>query len=191
MSAASEVAAGPVTVVVSRDVHSGREQEAQAWMHRVIAAAERFPGSLGVTVIVPGAEAPGRRTVVHRWANEPARRAWEESEAVQRLLREADAFSSRHSQHEIGLETWFALPAVPAHAPPPRWKMYVVTLLTVYALSLLIVPALAPWVERWPFLVGQAVIAVVLTTLLTFVLLPLLTHLLRAWLYPTSAQQSA
>jgi antibiotic biosynthesis monooxygenase (ABM) superfamily enzyme len=157
----------------------------------VIVAAERFPGSLGVTVIVPGAEAPGRRTLVHRWANEPARRAWEESGAIQRLLREADAFSTRYSQRATGLETWFTLPDAPALAPPPRWKMYVVTVLTVYLLSLVLVPALGPWLERWPFLVRQAVVAVVLTTVLTFVLLPLLTHLLRAWLYSPPDQQSA
>ena len=37
----------PVTVIVSRDVKPGRESDYHAWMHRVIAAAERFPGNLG------------------------------------------------------------------------------------------------------------------------------------------------
>jgi antibiotic biosynthesis monooxygenase (ABM) superfamily enzyme len=189
MSAASVVTtAQPVTVVVTRDVEPGREEEIHSWMHRLIVAGERFPGNLGVTILVPGAEAPGRRTVVYRWASESARRAWEESASIQRLLREADAFSIRLSQRATGLETWFTLPDVPGRVPPPRWKMYLVTLLTVYGLSLVMIPALSPWLEPWPAPVAQAVVAVLLTTLLTFVLLPLLTRLLRAWLYPTPSR---
>jgi antibiotic biosynthesis monooxygenase (ABM) superfamily enzyme len=181
----------PVTIVVSRDLLPGREPEYHAWAHRMIAAAERFPGSLGVTVLVPGAEAPGRRTLIHRWADEQALRAWEGSDATRRLLKEANAFSIRHRQRATGLETWFTLPDAPVQAPPPRWKMYLVTLLTVYALSVVIVPGLASWLGRFPYLARQAVITVVLTTLLTFVLLPLLTHVLRVWLYPTSSAEAA
>jgi antibiotic biosynthesis monooxygenase (ABM) superfamily enzyme len=177
----------PVTIVVSRDVVAGHEAEYQAWMHRVIEAAGRFPGNLGATVLVPDAPASGRSIVIHRWADEPSMHAWEISEERHGLLREADAFSTRRDQRATGLETWFVLRDLGVVRPPPRWKMYLVTLVTAYVVGLLLAEGLAPLLHDLPLPARHAVTTVVFTTLLTFVLLPWLTRLLRGWLYAPSA----
>jgi uncharacterized protein len=60
-------------------------------------------------------------------------------------LLEAD----RGLQQLTGLETWFKLPGsnVPTMKPPPGWKMWLVSLVTVYLLVLafqaLVVPGIA------------------------------------------------
>jgi uncharacterized protein len=180
------VAAEPVTIVVSRDVVPGHEAEYQAWMHRVIESAGHFPGNLGATVLVPDTPDGNRNIVIHRWADEPSMHAWEMSAERNRLLREADAFSTRHDQRATGLETWFALHDLGVVKPPPRWKMYLVTLSAAYPVGLLLAEAVIPLVTGLPLLMRQAIFTLVFTTTLTFVILPRLTRLLRGWLYAPS-----
>ena len=172
-----------MTIVVSRDVVPGHEGEYQAWLGRMIELARHFPGNLGATVLVPDAPASGRRIVIHRWADEPSMHAWEVSEERNRLLHEAEQFSTHQDQRATGLETWFALRGLGMVRPPPRWKMFLVTLLGAYIVGLLVALILAPWLSEAPLLMRQAAITVAFTTLLTFVVLPRLTRLFRRWLY--------
>jgi antibiotic biosynthesis monooxygenase (ABM) superfamily enzyme len=62
--------------------------------------------------------------------------------------------------------------------------MYLVTLVTAYVQGLLLGEILATPLRGLPLLVREAATTIVFTTLLTFVLLPWLTRLLRGWLYP-------
>jgi antibiotic biosynthesis monooxygenase (ABM) superfamily enzyme len=178
----------PVTIVVSRDVVPGHEAEYQAWMRRMIELARRFPGNLGATVLVPDAPPSNRRIVIHRWADEPSMHAWEASEERHRLLMEAEEFSTFQSQRATGLETWFSLRDLGLVRPPPRWKMFVVTLMGAYAVGLLLALTLVPRLSDVPLLIRQAAISVAFTGLLTFVVMPRLTRLLRRWLYASSGR---
>ena len=126
--------ADPVTVVVTRDVVPGRERDFDEWVHLIVSEAVRF-GGLGASVITPDASMPARRVVVCRFASENSVRAWEESEVRDRLMQEAEAFSTPHFQRATGLETWFTLPGEGAMVPPPRWKMALVTLSASIRLS--------------------------------------------------------
>jgi antibiotic biosynthesis monooxygenase (ABM) superfamily enzyme len=111
-------------------------------------------GATGHTIITPDAATPTRRVFVHHFPDEEAMRSWEESEERNRLVEEADEFSAQHYQRASGLETWFTLPGERAIVPPPRWKQ------------------------------RAAVTPVVLLSLMTYVVMPLLTRLFRGWLYP-------
>lgn len=70
----SEDPSGIVTVFVTRDVLPGRERDYEEWTHRIIYDAVPF-GSLGAAVITPEGNTPGRRIVVHRFANEEAQKS--------------------------------------------------------------------------------------------------------------------
>jgi uncharacterized protein len=186
----SEDPSGVVTVVVSRDVLPGRERDYEEWTHRIIYDAVPF-GSLGAAVITPEGNTLGRRIVVHRFANEESLKAWEESEERKALLREAEHFSVPHYQRATGLETWFALPDERAIVPPPRWKMLLATFLGAYPLVVLLSAFVLPWVEGWPLLARAALLPVVVLTLMTYVVMPQLTRLLRRWLYPPQQRTPA
>src|SRR3712207_2098461 len=123
--------AGPVTVVVTRDVALGRERDFDKWVHLIVSEAVRF-GGLGASVITPDASMPARRVVVCRFANEGSVRAWEESEERNKLMQEAETFSTPHFEQATGLETWFTLSGEGAMVPPPRWKMALVTFIGIY-----------------------------------------------------------
>jgi antibiotic biosynthesis monooxygenase (ABM) superfamily enzyme len=179
----AEHPSGPITIVVTRDIFPGRERDYEEWALRLALAAARY-GATGHTIITPDAATPTRRVFVHHFADEEAMRSWEESEERNRLVEEADEFSARHYQRATGLETWFTLPGERAIVPPPRWKQLLVTLVGAYPMVVLLSAFVLPRVEEWPLLARAAVTPVVLLSLMTYVVMPLLTRLFRGWLYP-------
>ena len=81
-----------------------------------------------------------------------------------------------------GMETWFSLPnqAVPA---PPKWKMAVVSFCAIWPISILFDGFDAPAILGWPLQVRAAVFPLALVSLLTFVMMPNFSRILRHWLY--------
>jgi len=179
-----------ITVVVTRDVRPGRERDYAEWVHRVVSATARY-GATGHTILTPDAGAPTRRVLIVQFADEEGLRGWDHSEERHRLVREAGEFSSVHIQRATGLETWFTLPGERAIVPPPRWKQLLVTLIGAYPLVVLLSAFVLPRLEAWPLLVRSAVLPVVLLSLMTYVVMPRLTRLLRGWLYPRRSRPVA
>jgi antibiotic biosynthesis monooxygenase (ABM) superfamily enzyme len=102
-------------------------------------------------------------------------------------LLEAD----RGLQQLTGLETWFKLPGsnVPTMTPPPRWKMWLVSLVAVYPLVLAFQVLVVPRMARLPLPLRALVFPLVLLTLMTFVVMPMVTRALRRWLGPRHDQE--
>ena len=171
-----------VIEVITRDIVPGRERDFEEWAHRIVSAAARYGAT--DTIITPDPATPTRRVFVQHFPNEEASRAWEESEERNRLVQEAGDFSTPDLQRATGLETWFVLPGEGAIVPPPRWKMLLVTLIGSYPLVVLYSAFVLPSLEGWPLLVRAAVLPIVLLSLMTYVVMPQLTRLLRRWLYP-------
>ena len=69
-------------------------------------------------------------------------------------------------QKITGLETWFTLPGtrVATMKPPPRWKMWLVTVATIYPLILILFGLLAPRIAAWPLPLRALVFPLVLVT---------------------------
>jgi hypothetical protein len=92
-----------------------------------------------------------------------------------------------------GLEFWFtpyfkdeSSPLIPLK-PPPRYKMVIVTIPVISILISTLVPQIHVLTEMLliPFPV-RLVIAITITVLLmTYVIMPILTKLLRHWLFKT------
>jgi antibiotic biosynthesis monooxygenase (ABM) superfamily enzyme len=83
-----------------------------------------------------------------------------------------------------GLEGWFTLPTQPGLPPPPRYKMALVTWLTIFPLITLVVVATAPLIGSWPLVARLAFTTGVTVSLMTWVVMPRTTRLLHRWLYP-------
>ena len=172
-----------VTVVVSRVVYPGHQEEYDEWLKRLTEAARQAPGNTGVTVIVPSKGQPGPHHVVMHFSDEKSMHQWETSYVRQKLSHEADAFSRQSRQMATGLETWFSIPECPELEPPPNWKMFAVTYPTVYILSIIIIPLLR-LVFHQNIYVETIVVAALLVGLLTWVVMPFLSQrVFRKWLY--------
>jgi len=75
----------PVTVLEGRVLQPGHESDYQDWVHRTIAASERFPSNQGMTVLSLEAGQAGERYLVLNFANEATKRVWQQSEEWTRL----------------------------------------------------------------------------------------------------------
>jgi uncharacterized protein len=181
----------PVTVLYSRRVKPGREAGFEAWARGIVAAARQFPGHLGASVL----DAPGSREyhILFSFADPRSLRAWLDSDERRRWLARVGELleADRGLQQLTGLETWFKLPGanVPTMTPPPRWKMWLVSLIAVYPLVLAFQALVVPRMARLSLPLRALVFPLVLLTLMTFVVMPMVTRALRRWLGPRHDQE--
>jgi uncharacterized protein len=176
----------PVTVLYSRRVKPGREADFQAWAHGIVAASRQFPGHLGASVL----DAPASREyhILFTFADRKSLRDWLDSEERRRWLARVGELieADRGLQQLTGLETWFRLPGstVPTMKPPPRWKMWLVSIVAVYPLVLAFQALVVPKMAGLPLPLRALMFPLVLLTLMTFVVMPVVTRVLRRWLGP-------
>jgi uncharacterized protein len=181
----------PVTVLYSRRVKPGREADFETWARGIVAAARQFPGHLGASVL----DAPGSREyhILFSFADPRSLRAWLDSDERRRWLARVGELleADRGLQQLTGLETWFKLPGanVPTMTPPPRWKMWLVSLIAVYPLVLAFQALVVPRMARLSLPLRALVFPLVLLTLMTFVVMPMVTWALRRWLGPRHDQE--
>jgi antibiotic biosynthesis monooxygenase (ABM) superfamily enzyme len=111
---------------------------------------------------------------------------WLESDERAHLLRQVRSLGAARTavQQRTGLETWFHVPSEAAATmrPPPRWKMWLVSLVAIYPLVLAFQAFVVPLTSSWPFPLRAALFPLVLLTLMTYVVMPVVTRLLRRWL---------
>lgn len=172
---------GPLTVVVTWKVRPGYEEKFEAWRREISAAAMRFPGHMGVSVILPGNE-KREYAVIFRFDTYEHLQAWQMSDIRRELLKKAEPFrESEPAYHlESGLEYWFAPSSAPAS--PPRWKMALVTVLGVWPVSMLVPWLLTPIIGTQPPALQALCIAVGIVVLLTWAVMPVLVRILNPWL---------
>jgi uncharacterized protein len=168
------------TEVINRNIKVGHEKDYDEWLRRYMKLESEVPGYLGTTIIAPGGSSSSERYVINRFADKSSLDSWESSEVARKLIAEANTCSTY--ERATGLETWFALPNLKTIAAPPRWKMAIVTFIGAYCISLLASFILRP-LGLQPLLFNLFM-TIILVIGLTYFAMPLLSRLLRRWLYP-------
>jgi hypothetical protein len=179
-------AEGPGTTTVTRQVKPGHEAAYEQFLDGIIAAASRFPGHLGAEVFRPQTAAAGEYRVVYRFDTAQHLHAWLGSAEHAAWLERAEPHVIGPLRRQVltGLEAWFTLPTQPGLPPPPRYKMALVTWVTIFPLITLVVVATAPLLGRLPLVARLAVTTGVTVPLMTWAVMPRVTRLLGWWLYP-------
>jgi uncharacterized protein len=180
---------GPVTTTVTRRVKPGHEPFYDQFLEGIIAAASRFPGHLGVEVFRPESAAAGEYRIVYRFDTGEHLRAWLDSDERAAWVERAEphVIGPMRTRFMTGLETWFTLPDRPNAPPPPAYKMALLTWITIFPLITLVVIALDPLLEKLDLVPRLAVTTVVTVPIMTWLVMPRITRLLRSWLYPTAS----
>jgi uncharacterized protein len=170
----------PVTVTIARRVAPGREADFEEFSSALTRAATTYPGFLGAGMLRPGHTGEPWH-VVFRFDSVAHLRAWEVSPERAELLAAGEELVHSTDEHRVtGLETWFALPSRTAPAPP-RWKMFAVSVVGIYVLQLVFNVVLQPL--ALPVAVRVALVAVAVTALMTWLVMPNAARLLQDWLY--------
>jgi uncharacterized protein len=177
---------GPVTVVTARRVRAGREADYEAWVRGITAAARDFPGHLGVSVLKPSASTGGKYVLVVNFDSYAHQRAWEESAVRAGFLAELEGMVEGEAEIKkvSGLEFWFDLPELPAAATPNRHRMTLVLIAVVFVLVLAVNLAFGPWLATLPLVPRVAVVVVLQVLALSYLVMPLVTRVLKGFLYP-------
>jgi antibiotic biosynthesis monooxygenase (ABM) superfamily enzyme len=177
-----------VTSVISRSIKPGYEKDYDDWVQRYLTLERKAPGYLGTTIILPGGTSSNVRYIIRRFTDKASMEIWDNSQEAQKLLEEVNNYSTRHYETTTGLETWFAVPDLKTVVAPPRWKMAIVVFIAAYTISLLSRSILNPSIGQWPLLANGIIFTAILTMGLTYFAMPILSRLLRRWLYPRSRQ---
>jgi len=172
------------TAVIARKIRRGRERDYEEWLARVATALHGVPGYDGMTSISSPDPQGSVRTLLIRFQSASALSDWERSATRQLLAEEGNHFSAAYYQTAPGVETFFAVPAsLPA---PPRWKMCLLTMPTVYVLVNIVLFVLSnsiPEMREWPLQLRLLPVICIMTLLLTYVCLPALSKLFAPWLF--------
>jgi uncharacterized protein len=182
---------GPVTTTVTRRVKPGHEAFYDQFLAGINAAASRFPGHLGVDVFRPQSASAGEYRIVYRFDTGEHLRAWLDSDERAAWLERAEphVIGPMRTRFVTGLETWFTLPDRPGIPPPPPYKMALLTWLTIFPLITLVVVALDPLLEKLDLVPRLAVTTGLTVPIMTWLVMPRITRLLRSWLYPQRPAQ--
>jgi antibiotic biosynthesis monooxygenase (ABM) superfamily enzyme len=174
---------GPVTVSISRRVTPGREADYEAWVQGITGRALTFPGHMGVNVICPTPPYTEYVTIF-RFDSYQHSRDWEDSDVRATWLDRLEGIVEGETAVEkgTGLEFWFSLPELPAAHPSPH-KMALVLLVVVYVLVLALNYLLSPWINDWLPAARVFLLVLLQVLLLTYVVMPRVTKLLKGWLY--------
>ena len=90
---------------------------------------------------------------------------------------------TRRVSKVTGLAHWFAEPKGPLQAPPPRWKVAVVTWLGIFPTVLTLFLTIAPWMADWPLVPRTMVLTALVVLIMTWGVAPQLTRWLKPWLH--------
>jgi antibiotic biosynthesis monooxygenase (ABM) superfamily enzyme len=175
------------TVVISRKVKPGYENQYDEWLRRYLMLERKVPGYVGTTIITQGDTGSSIRHIIHRFRDKASLDAWENSDESHKLIEEANKCSTRYYERATGLETWFTLPDSKTIVAPPKWKMGIVTFIAAYSISSIVTFffTLSHYIRQSPF-VANTIMTITLVAGLTYFAMPILSRLLRRWLYSSS-----
>ena len=186
----------PITVSIERTVDPARIAEATAWMQTGINLATNYPGFLGSGWVRSGSDRT-RWHILYRFADDAALLQWEQSPERAWWLETGSAFvHEQKTERRTGIEGWFDEPTAitvehpgGAAAVPPRWKQAITIWLGFFPLNVAfayLVAWLAPGWDALPAVLRVLITTLCLTPIMTYVMLPTVTRLLRRWLSPSS-----
>ncbi len=175
----------PVTVSVSRKVVPGREQDYEAWVRGISALAASFPGHQGVNVLRPSPATDNKYVVIYRFASYADSRKWEESSEREVWIDKLDGLAEGEPDYKkvTGLEFWFDLPEVPVAAKASPHKMALTLIVVVFCLVYALQLAVGSMLETWPLWARVLLAVSVQVILMTYLVMPRVTRLLKNWLY--------
>lgn len=176
----------PATVVISRRVKAGGEASFRAWAEGFEQEMTRFPGHVRCQLVPPVGEDQPEWVFVFTFDSAQSLHAWIASDTRRLWLERLEPMVEGKEQAQVisGLEALFGILPPSVAPPPPVWKVAVSVLVGIYPASLLSALFLAPLLKDLPLPWRVLANALALVFMMTWLIMPLVTRLLRFWLYP-------
>jgi len=141
---------------------------------------------MGASIIRPPDPANPEYIVIIRFDNYHNLAKWENSEIRRKWIEKSKDVIEDEPKvaKQTGLEFWFT-PIFGNTAPvlePPRYKMAIVTGAVIFVILNTLLPLIQSITVGFPDLLEALILVVVLILLMTYVIMPIITWLLRPWL---------
>lgn len=178
-----------VAFIITHTIKPGAENRYEDWLAEILRAVSNVPGYIGREIFRP-AHGSRKYTSILRFDSLDGLNAWADSETRKSYVNQVNHLLEKGDQVEIrtGVDFWFTPEGI---KPPKPWKQFLLTLSAVYPLSLIIPRLLRPLISIAPplghELIRGLLMAAILTALLTFVIMPRYTRLVKRWLYEETA----
>ena len=189
----------PVSVIVKRIAKKDKIKEFEELLSGISKEVPRQEGSMGIDIITPSPNGSSKSkyeyVVIFRFNSYDNLSKWEKSairnEWLQKGRKPVEA--DPDVQKMTGLEFWFTpyFKDESSHPillqPPPRYKMVIVTIPVISILLLTLVPQIHFLREMLsiPFPIRLVIALTITVLLMTYVIMPFLTKLLKPWLFKT------
>jgi uncharacterized protein len=199
MTLAHDQENGPITVIVTRTAKKGRIKEFEDWMEGIVHESLKFEGHLGVNVIRPVEQSRPEYVIIFRFNTLDNLLKWERSRARKEWLEKSKNVVEGEDkvQKLTGLEFWFTprlAHQVESEADnnevsdqpvnlPPRYKMAIVTAGIVFVLLNTLIPQIEQLTTPLPLLLSSLLGVLIMVLLMTYLIMPSVTRLLKPWLY--------
>ena len=183
----------PVTVIVKRIVKKNKIKEFEEWLSGISREVSRQNGSMGIDIIRPtDKESKPEYVIIFRFDNYGNLTKWENSSIRNEWLKKGRELvqSDPDVQKLTGLEFWFTpyskknSHSMPLDSPR-RYKMVIVTIPVIALLLLTLVPQIHFIGESLsiPYSIRFVIAIAIMVLLMTYFIMPLLTRVLRPWLF--------
>ena len=169
------------TVVTSRAIRAGHEQDFEHWAAALGDLAEAAPGYRAAIRL---GQTAGFQHLLFRFEDCVSAEAWHNSDAVRDHVAIADRWSTALHQIQSGDRIAFDLPS---DASASKWKRFVTTWLTVFPVLLLVSLGVRTLLEDAPLPLQLLPSSLLLTATLQWIILPRLQRYTRFWLLQDSS----
>ena len=175
-----------VTVVISRRVRPGREAEFRVWAEGIHAVMATHAGFRSGQVVPPVEETQPDWVFVNTFDSPQNLRLWLTSADRRVWMARAEPLLASQGPARVtgGLEQLFGLPPASEAPLPPVWKVAVSVIMGLFPLTVLVYQFLTPVIKSLPLVPRAFASAVIVGNLMTWVVMPGVTRLLKPWLYP-------
>lgn len=181
-----------VTVIVTRKAKKGKIKEFEEWTDGIIHEAMKFEGHMGVNIIYPS-DPSNPYVIILRFDTYENLTKWEKSEKRKEWLKKGKDITEGEPvvQIQTGLEFWFTPSSGQSSSsigdngsvkPPPLYKMAIVTGGIIFIMINTLIPLILQLTINLHFLLSTLVAVAIMVPLMTYVVMPSVTRLLRPWL---------
>ena len=181
---------GPVTVIVTRKAKKDKIDEFEQWMDGIVHESMKFEGHMGVNIIRPSNLSNPEYVIIFRFTSYENLTKWEKSEIRRKWIEKSKDVTEGDPtvEKQSGLEFWFTPNSNSSNATaaalehPPRYKMAMVIIGVIFVLVSTLLPLIRDATAVLPTLLSVLVGVVIMVLLMTYVIMPTVTRVLRPWL---------
>ena len=172
------------TLMVVDHVNRESISDYEDWLSGIHDDLQNQRGFVSVDVIRHLDQPDPEYVILVKFENQETLKRWRSSSELAAWLSKLEGLvaSKPHFEEAIGLEFWFDR-ASRRHRMPAFWKRVILSIACVYPMIIMLSWAFAPIIGSWPPAGQIFVVVVVLSTLLTWPIMPYATRLLKPWLY--------